>query len=167
MFALFTMYNTLFTNVGSHAKPGGETFHEDEEAPLCSPTYSCMKTRSGKLKRRSTGVHLYTAAATPAGGAANSSVDQPVRIFILQLRPLRYCELRVKMATSMTGGLAVGIDLSTTNSRVAVWRDGFAEVIANGQSKNSTPSCMVFTSTGCMLISDVALNSTNTIFGEI
>ncbi|MED6116860.1 70-kilodalton heat shock protein, partial [Stylosanthes scabra] len=65
---------------------------------------------------------------------------------------------------------AVGIDLGTTYSCVAVWQDGYqrAEIIHNDQGNRTTPSCVAFTDKQ-RLIGDAAKNQaasnpTNTIF---
>ncbi|XP_078150808.1 heat shock 70 kDa protein 4-like [Carex rostrata] len=63
---------------------------------------------------------------------------------------------------------AIGIDLGTTYSCVAVWRNNHVEVIANDQGIRITPSCVAFTE-NTMLVGDAAkndtdLNPTNTIF---
>ncbi|PNX84107.1 heat shock protein, partial [Trifolium pratense] len=67
-------------------------------------------------------------------------------------------------------GLAVGIDLGTTYSCVAVWQDQYsrAEIIHNDQGNRTTPSCVAFTSEQ-RLIGDAAknqasVNPQNTIF---
>ncbi|XP_006662795.1 heat shock cognate 70 kDa protein-like [Oryza brachyantha] len=73
-------------------------------------------------------------------------------------------------SSSECGGPAVGIDLGTTYSCVAVWRHDRGEVIANGQGSRLTPSCVAFAADGAeRLIGDAALNQaarnpTNTIF---
>ena len=54
----------------------------------------------------------------------------------------------------------IGIDLGTTNSCVAVIRDGRIEVIANGQGSRTTPSCVAFVD-GERLIGDAAKNQVN------
>ncbi|BAT13001.1 Os11g0187700 [Oryza sativa Japonica Group] len=70
------------------------------------------------------------------------------------------------------GGPAVGIDLGTTYSCVAVWRHDRGEVIANDQGNRLTPSCVAFTAddddsfVGDAAFNQSALNPTNTIFGE-
>jgi molecular chaperone DnaK (HSP70) len=69
-------------------------------------------------------------------------------------------------------GPAIGIDLGTTYSCVAVWRPSHnrVEIIANDQGNFTTPSCVAFTDT-CRLVGDAAvnhaaMNPVNTIFGE-
>ncbi|CAN6295580.1 unnamed protein product [Urochloa humidicola] len=63
---------------------------------------------------------------------------------------------------------AVGIDLGTTYSVVAVWRGNRGEVIANDQGNRLTPSSVAFTSAerfvGDAAVNQGALNPTNTIF---
>ncbi|KAM5556348.1 hypothetical protein ABKV19_023976 [Rosa sericea] len=65
-------------------------------------------------------------------------------------------------------GHAIGIDLGTTNSCVAVWENDHVEVIVNDQGSKTTPSCVAFTDTQT-LVGDAALdqiirNPANTIF---
>ncbi|KAI5346404.1 hypothetical protein L3X38_014283 [Prunus dulcis] len=67
-------------------------------------------------------------------------------------------------------GHAIGIDLGTTYSCVAVWQHDNIEVIVNDQGNRTTPSYVAFTNTE-RLIGDAAYNlvirnPTNTIFGE-
>ncbi|CAN6295587.1 unnamed protein product [Urochloa humidicola] len=66
------------------------------------------------------------------------------------------------------GGPAIGIDLGTTYSCVAVWRGDRAEVIANDQGNRLTPSCVAFTGAerlvGEAAVNQAALNPCNTIF---
>ncbi|KAG6420329.1 hypothetical protein SASPL_116853 [Salvia splendens] len=67
-------------------------------------------------------------------------------------------------------GRAIGIDLGTTYSCVAVWRHGRIEVIVNDQGNRTTPSYVAFTDTerlvGDAAINQAARNPVNTIFGE-
>lgn len=63
---------------------------------------------------------------------------------------------------------AIGIDLGTCYSCVAVWKDGKVDVIANDQGNRTTPSYVAFTDTERM-IGDAAknqasMNPTNTIY---
>nr|GEV72330.1 putative heat shock protein 70 family [Tanacetum cinerariifolium] len=63
---------------------------------------------------------------------------------------------------------AIGIDLGTTYSCVAVWKNDRIEIVPNDQGKRTTPSCVAFTRADC-LIGDAAknqlrMNPTNTIF---
>ena len=48
--------------------------------------------------------------------------------------------------------MIIGIDLGTTNSAVAVWRDGKAELIPNSLGHNLTPSAVGFDDTGELLV---------------
>ena len=56
---------------------------------------------------------------------------------------------------------AVGIDLGTTYSCVAVWKHGSAEVIPKDQGNRTTPSYVAFTESGDRLIGDPAKNQVN------
>ena len=65
-------------------------------------------------------------------------------------------------------GLAIGIDLGTTYSCVAVWKDNQVEIIANEQGIRTTPSYVAFTESE-RLIGQSAKNQSgsnpeNTIF---
>ncbi|CAL4938759.1 unnamed protein product [Urochloa decumbens] len=72
------------------------------------------------------------------------------------------------MAASTGDGPAIGIDLGTTYSCVAVWRHDRAEIIANDQGNRLTPSCVAFRGAemhvGDAAVNQAALNPTNTIF---
>ncbi|KAJ9549073.1 LOW QUALITY PROTEIN: hypothetical protein OSB04_021616, partial [Centaurea solstitialis] len=68
----------------------------------------------------------------------------------------------------MAGRPAIGIDLGTTYSCVAVWQHERVEIIPNEQGNRTTPSCVAFTDTerliGDAAKNQVAMNPTNTIF---
>ena len=64
---------------------------------------------------------------------------------------------------------AIGIDLGTTNSCVAVMEGGEAKVIANAEGMRTTPSVVAFTKDGERLVGQPAkrqavTNPENTIF---
>lgn len=68
----------------------------------------------------------------------------------------------------MVQSYALGIDLGTTFSCVAVWKDNHVEIIANDQGNRTTPSYVAFTDSE-RLIGDsakyqAAANPTNTVF---
>jgi L1 cell adhesion molecule like protein len=68
----------------------------------------------------------------------------------------------------MAEGKAIGIDLGTTYSCVAVWQNDRVEVIANDQGNRTTPSYVAFTDTerliGDAAKNQVAMNPHNTVF---
>ncbi|CAL4938753.1 unnamed protein product [Urochloa decumbens] len=74
------------------------------------------------------------------------------------------------MSTSEGDGPAIGIDLGTTYSCLAIWRRNRGEVIANDQGNRLTPSCVAFTDderlVGEAAVNQAAFNPTNTVFGE-
>lgn len=53
-------------------------------------------------------------------------------------------------------GKAIGIDLGTTNSCVAIYERGEKKVIPNKEGKNTTPSIVAFTDKGEVLVGDSA-----------
>ncbi|MBV9012439.1 MAG: molecular chaperone DnaK [Pseudonocardiales bacterium] len=64
---------------------------------------------------------------------------------------------------------AVGIDLGTTNSVIAAWESGQAEVIPNAEGARTTPSVVAFTESGERLVGQLArrqaiLNPKGTIY---
>jgi hypothetical protein len=69
-------------------------------------------------------------------------------------------------------GPAIGIDLGTTYSCVAMWRPvhNRVEVIPNDQGNLTTQSCVAFTDDGLLFgdaaVNQAAKNPVNTIFGE-
>jgi L1 cell adhesion molecule like protein len=69
-------------------------------------------------------------------------------------------------------GPAIGIDLGTTYSCVAVWNEqnNRAEIIHNDQGNNTTPSFVAFTDSqrlvGDAAKNQAASNPTNTVFGN-
>ncbi|KZV47854.1 hypothetical protein F511_38531 [Dorcoceras hygrometricum] len=75
---------------------------------------------------------------------------------------------RIIMAGKNTKSPAIGIDLGTTYSCVAVWRHDRAEIIPNDQGSRTTPSYVAFTETERLIGSAaknlVAVNPTNTVF---
>src|SRR3954471_7223412 len=52
-------------------------------------------------------------------------------------------------------GRAVGIDLGTTNSVVAVYEGGQPQVIANAEGGRTTPSVVAFTDSGERLVGEL------------
>ncbi|MFE5189926.1 Hsp70 family protein, partial [Streptomyces sp. NPDC056628] len=64
---------------------------------------------------------------------------------------------------------AVGIDLGTTNSVIAVWEGGEPTVVPNTEGNRTTPSVVAFTDTGERLVGQLArrqaiLNPKGTIY---
>src|SRR4030088_3784150 len=64
---------------------------------------------------------------------------------------------------------AVGVDLGTTNSVIAVWEGGEPRVIPNAEGSRTTPSVVAFTESGERLVGQLArrqaiLNPKGTIY---
>jgi L1 cell adhesion molecule like protein len=68
----------------------------------------------------------------------------------------------------MTSDYIIGIDLGTTYSCVAVWKNGHVEIIPNDMGTNTTPSCVSFTENerfiGQLAKENSLRNPKNTIF---
>ncbi|KAJ7307176.1 hypothetical protein JRQ81_009163 [Phrynocephalus forsythii] len=90
------------------------------------------------------------------GAASNGSPTEPAS------------SSKIAASRSFPKGLAVGIDLGTTYSCVAVCRRGRTEVIANDHSNHTTPSCVAFTDKERLVGEpgelQVGLNPDNTVF---
>uniref|UniRef100_A0A7N2ME53 Heat shock cognate 70 kDa protein n=1 Tax=Quercus lobata TaxID=97700 RepID=A0A7N2ME53_QUELO len=73
------------------------------------------------------------------------------------------------MANDQGEGPAIGIDLGTTYSCVAVWQHERVEIIVNDQVNRTTPTYVAFTPAerlvGDAAINQVARNPTNSVFG--
>ena len=52
--------------------------------------------------------------------------------------------------------MIIGIDLGTTNSLVAIWRDGKAQLIPNALGQFLTPSCVGLDDDGTVLVGEAA-----------
>lgn len=61
-----------------------------------------------------------------------------------------------------------GIDLGTTNSCIAMWKDGQVKILSNRFHENTTPSCVSFGEDGIVIghsaLTKLISNPQNTIF---
>jgi molecular chaperone DnaK len=78
---------------------------------------------------------------------------------------------RAASAVSRKFGKAIGIDLGTTNSCVAMLEGGTPQVIENAEGQRTTPSVVAFTEDGDRLVGvaakrQAALNPENTVFAS-
>ncbi|KAJ9545345.1 hypothetical protein OSB04_025052 [Centaurea solstitialis] len=101
-----------------------------------------------------------------------SLVDRLVRWFEVRVHEIVYFEF---FLTEMEGrgndSPAIGIDLGTTYSCVAVWKDDRVEMVLNDQGNRTTPSCVAFRD-GERLVGDAAknqitTNAANTVFARL
>ncbi len=58
----------------------------------------------------------------------------------------------------MTTAMLVGIDLGTTNSAVAIWRDGAPQLVPNALGKELTPSAVSLAKGGQAWVGEAALD---------
>lgn len=65
---------------------------------------------------------------------------------------------------------AIGIDLGTTKSCVAVFQNGKVKILENDFGNRTTPSYVAFSDDDCLVgdsaRNQIARNPTNTIFGK-
>jgi molecular chaperone DnaK (HSP70) len=83
---------------------------------------------------------------------------------------LAVSSLRGGSDSSKIDGPCIGIDLGTTYSCVAVWRNGRVDICPNEQGHRITPSYVAFCKDGTRLVGDAAKNQapsnpTGTVFG--
>lgn len=67
------------------------------------------------------------------------------------------------------GDVVIGIDLGTTNSCVAIWRNETIEIIPNSEGRRTTPSIIGFLPDGQRIVGDAAKsqaasNPSNTVY---
>jgi molecular chaperone DnaK len=60
------------------------------------------------------------------------------------------------LSVSDTGGYALGIDVGTTFTAAAIWRDDRAETVALGDRANAVPSVLFLRDDGVLLVGDAA-----------
>ena len=82
---------------------------------------------------------------------------------------LLLASVRVRSCAAMRLGCTVGIDLGTTNSAIAVLREGKPLMVPNRHGETTTPSVVAYTADGVLVGQDAldqaAANPKNTIIG--
>ena len=82
---------------------------------------------------------------------------------------LLLASVRVRLCAAMRLGCTVGIDLGTTNSAIAVLREGKPLMVPNRHGETTTPSVVAYTADGVLVGQDAldqaAANPMNTIIG--
>ncbi|XP_075669174.1 heat shock cognate 70 kDa protein-like [Castanea sativa] len=84
------------------------------------------------------------------------------------MESLNSCFRKIMSKSNQGEGPAIGIDLGTTYSCVAVWQNERVEIIVNDQGNRTTPSYVAFTPTqrlvGDAAMNQVACNPTNSVY---
>ena len=99
--------------------------------------------------------------------STNSSTSKVSDLF----QKMKSLNMSRKRMSNQGEGLAIGIDLGTTYSCVAVWQNERVEIIVNDQGNRTTPSYVAFTPmerlVGDAAKNQVARNPTNSVFGNL
>jgi len=116
-------------------------------------------------------IHVYMHKNQPTQSIKQNAISLPyISIQIFSLKQFSITSNRMAMKYK---GPAIGIDLGTTYSCVAVWQDqnNRAEIIHNDQGNRTTPSFVAFTDDqrliGDSAKNQAASNPVNTIFGNL
>jgi molecular chaperone DnaK (HSP70) len=105
---------------------------------------------------------LWGSRAGVSSRQANTDYDKEAaltdRVVLLSLRG----GAKKEETSDKIKGPVIGIDLGTTYSCVAVWKNGRVEVCPNEQGNRITPSYVAWDSTGQRLVGDAAKNQATT-----
>ena len=87
------------------------------------------------------------------------------------MESLNSCFRKIMSKSNQGEGPAIGIDLGTMYSCVAVWQNERVEIIVNDQGNRTTPSYVAFTPAQRLVVdaamNQVACNPTNSVYGNL